>query len=132
MVWDEGEKVYGVIEKVVTYPDLSEPADLVDAALADLRQCVLNDSIDLSAIDLSLLDASADRLNPGDYVRVTSEPHGLDCYLVCTAATLHPDAPDTDTYTLGLSRDELTQVQADRIAQLNGTITLVERVTTTG
>lgn len=132
VVWDEGEKVYGVIEKVVSYSGLSEPADLVDAALADLKQCVLNDAIDLSAIDLSLLDASADRLTPGDYVRVTSEPHGLDCYLVCTAATLHPDAPDTDTYTLGLSRDELTQVQADRIAQLNGTITLVERVTTTG
>lgn len=132
VVWEEGERTYGVIEKYVAYSDLSEPADLVSAALADLQKCVLGDTIDLSALDLSMLDASADRLAPGDYVRVTSEPHGLDCYLVCTAAALHPDAPDTDTYTLGLSRDELTQVQADRIAQLNGTITLVERVTTTG
>lgn len=132
VVWGEGEKTYGIIEKYVSYSDLSEPADLVSAALADLQKCVLGDTIDLSALDLSLLDATADRLTPGDYVRVTSEPHGLDCYLVCTAATLHPDAPDTDTYTLGLSRNELTQVQADRISQLNSTITLVEQVTTTG
>jgi hypothetical protein len=132
VVWGEGEKTYGIIEKYVSHSDLCEPADLVSAALADLQKCVLGDTIDLSALDLSLLDATADRLTPGDYVRVTSEPHGLDCYLVCTAAKLHPDAPDTDTYTLGLSRDELTQVQADRISQLNSTITLVEQVTTTG
>ncbi len=119
----EDELAHGIIEKVVEFSDCSDPNQLVDLAYREILSCAMGDELELSAIDLSLLDSSVDALTPGDYVRVVSGPHGLDRYMVCQSATLHPDAPDTDTYTLGIGGSGLTQVQESRLAELDGTIT---------
>ena len=58
-------------------------------------------TIQCSAVDLSNLGTASDEFNLRDYVRVISEPHGLDKYFTVTSVTLHLDDLSQNEYTLG-------------------------------
>lgn len=72
----------GMITKVVHFNVLNTPEALVTAANNWLRESQFAKmSIELSAIDLSMIEANTDSFELGDYVRVVCKPFGMDAWL---------------------------------------------------
>lgn len=117
----EGEAARGTVERAVQY-DVATAEELQAAALQDLRNSRIATSLEISAVDLHRIDPSVERIALGDFVRVTSEPHGYDGYMLCTEIDLDPtDA--TSTYRLGATYDTLTGAQSERLAKLTAKLT---------
>lgn len=69
----------GVIARPVYWDDVMEPANLLAKAQQYLASSkMLISSLELSAVDLSVLDANIDSFRVGDRVQVRSKPHGVD------------------------------------------------------
>lgn len=93
---------YGWITKVVTWDDVTQADNLKrkgEQYLSDIQY--ENVVIQAAAVDLRWMDASVERFKLSDDIRVVSEPHGLDRFFRLTSQTLHLNAPETDTITLG-------------------------------
>ena len=58
-------------------------------------------TIELTAIDLHLLDRSIESYNVCEYVRARSKPHGFDEVMLCNRQTMDLLQPGNDTVTLG-------------------------------
>ena len=65
------------------------------------RQKLLISEITITAIDLHLLDVEIERCKVGDSIRVVSEPHGLDDYMVIQRVYLDLLRPENSKLTLG-------------------------------
>lgn len=113
----ELEDAHGVIEKYAEYRDVTSAETLMADALQDLVNSRIATSLQVSAIDLHRVDPSVERIALGDFVRVTSRPHGFDAYMLCTEIDLDMSRADS-TYTLGTAYDTLTGDQSARLAQL--------------
>lgn len=111
------EQRHGVIEKAVEY-EAADAAELVTLALQDLVNAGVAETLEVSAVDLHRVDPAVERIALGDFVRVTSEPHGFDAYMLCTSIDVDP-SDATATYTLGTPTDTLTGAQTDRLSALN-------------
>lgn len=69
----------GVIARPVYWDDVTEPANLLAKAQQYLASSkMLISSLELSAVDLSVLDHNIDSFRVGDRVQVRSKPHGVD------------------------------------------------------
>ena len=75
----EAVALRGVIGAAVYWDDVTEPLNLLRKATAylDEHKKILT-SLQLTAVDLSLLDKSLDMYLPADRVDVISRPHGVD------------------------------------------------------
>lgn len=105
-----GVALYGWITKVVSWNDVTDPNILKTKAEAYLANVVQqNITIELTAIDLHLLDHSIESFNVGDYIRVISEPHNFDSTLLCNKQTIDLLKPDNDTLTLGYTYSTFTE-----------------------
>ena len=116
------EEAMGVIERVESFDDVSDPETLVADGMRALVAAKVGDTLELTAFDLSLLDADADRIPVGGYVRCTSAPHGFDEYFMCRAASISPGDPESDRYTLGSEWGTLTGAQSKRLSELNAMV----------
>ena len=95
-----------------SYNDVESPTDLKTLGQATLAENVQEAvTIEISAFDLSLLNASTDGIEVGKRVRVVSVPHNIDASYLCTAVTLDLCNPSSSRYTLGFSRDSMTAKQ---------------------
>lgn len=79
-------------------------------------------TIEIKAIDLSLVDKNYKGIRVGQYVRVRSKPHGFDSYMLCDSIDLDLVNPENTTYTFGMSYDTFTGQQNKKISALNSTI----------
>lgn len=69
----------GFIAKPVTWDDVTTPKALLAKAQQYLETSKrVITSLELTAVDLSLLDKSIDSFHLGDTIRVRSKPHGVD------------------------------------------------------
>ena len=116
------EEAMGVIERVESFEDVSDPETLIADGMRALVAAKVGDTLELTAFDLSLLDADADRIPVGGYVRCTSTPHGFDEYFMCRAASVSPGDPESDRYTLGSEWGTLTGAQSKRLSELNAMV----------
>ena len=69
----------GVISRPMYWDDVTEPANLLAKAqqyLAEHKLVIT--SLELSAVDLSMLDSYIDTFQEGDLIRVRSKPHRVD------------------------------------------------------
>ena len=101
---DEAVALRGVITQVMTWDDVTEPANLLTKArqqLATSKNIVT--SLELTAFDLSLVDKTADSFLVGDYIRVRSKPHGIDDDYQLQEQTLDLLHPANDRVVLGKS-----------------------------
>ena len=71
---------------------------------------VLNKSIELTAFDLSLVNADVDTIEIGDNVQVVSAPHGLNAKMVCTAKTMDFINPEQSSVTLGKAQQSMSEI----------------------
>ena len=69
-------------------------------------------SIEIKAVDLSLINPNIGGLKHGTMVRVLSIPHGIDEYMLCRKVDLNLNEPDDAVYSLGAEKTTLTGQQA--------------------
>lgn len=94
--------LYGWIEKVVQWDDVTDASNLKKKAEEYVRESIKqNVTIRLTAVDLHLLDRSIESFKMGDYIPVLSVPHKFDEVMLCNKQTMDLLKPDNDTVTLG-------------------------------
>lgn len=95
-------ELYGRIYKVVTWDNVTDPEELRRLAYEHLdilvEQAV---TVELTAVDMHLLDRSIESYECCDYVPILSTPHRFEATLLCNKQTLDLLKPENDTVTLG-------------------------------
>lgn len=101
---------YGWITAVETWDDVSDPLVLKSKAEKHLKKLIShNITVELTAIDLHLLDKSIESFKVGDYINVSSEPHNFNEVMLCNKQTIDLLKPDNDTVTLGYTFSTFTE-----------------------
>lgn len=96
---------YGRIFEVVTWEDVTLPSNLLSKARLYLSEKVrLLSKLTVKAIDLHLTDETIEAFKLGDYVKVYSNPHGIDERVLLTAYSMDLTNPSGCTITLGLEK----------------------------
>lgn len=127
-VYDENAvALRGWIFKPVEWPDVTDPNNLKRKALAHLADIVnLNVTIELTAIDLSLLDRSIDSYKVGYYIPCISEPHNFNAQMLCNKQTIDLLKPESDTVTLGYAYSTFTE----NTSKVNSAVNSIEYIRT--
>lgn len=114
---------YGLIFKEYSDSEVDDPEILLRLAISDLRAYISPiKTIEIKAIDLSLINPNFKPLKVGEFVRIRSKPHNFDSYMLCTRIEPDLSNPENTVYTLGATFDTLTGIQNKKIKELNATI----------
>ena len=97
---------FGWIWATNEWESVTEPANLLKKAQAYLETvCTSKVTIDVSAVDLALVDETIDHFYPCEHIHVISDPHGIDETFFCESITLNLLNPSSDRMTLGQERE---------------------------
>lgn len=129
----EAVALRGRIMAVVTWDDVTEPANLLRKAQEELaRRKLAVVALQLSAADLSRMDRNIDGYHMGDLVPVLSKPHGVDDLFQLKERTTDWLEHDGGSISLGQTVQTLTgaDVSAQQIAvrAVKSVITQVNKV----
>lgn len=103
---------WGRIVGTHTWDDVTVPANLLTKARAYLAQQIWQSvTLDLSAVDLSFVDADIDQIQVGDYVRCQSVQHDLNVLLLCTEKTTYLTELESSAIVLGAGLKTITDLQ---------------------
>lgn len=120
LVKDSSIEKYGYIYKVLEYDDITSPSALKTRGEEFLNITQYeNVVINVSAVDLALVDYGVNAFDLSDQIRVISGPHGLNKIFSLTAQTLNLLAPQNDVFTLG--KEEKKSISA-KTANVNDEI----------
>lgn len=109
---------HGWIFDTVVFDDVTVASNLKAKGMAYLDEIIReNITVELTAIDLHLLDRSIESFGYDTYVRVISQPHHFAETLLCHKQTFNLLTPENDTVTLGCSISTFTGTAA-KIADL--------------
>lgn len=101
--------MYGRIENVVIWDDVTIPANLKTKALKELNQMVLaNKQITVKAIDLHFTNEEIHSFKIGDIIHCISKPHDIDIEMVLSERTRKLNDPSQDEITLGTKSERFT------------------------
>lgn len=90
----EAVKQWGWIWKVQKWDDVTQSSNLLSKAKDELKNSInATLSIEMTAIDLHLLNVDIDRINVGDRIRCVSIPHNLDSILIVKNIEIDIDNP---------------------------------------
>ena len=93
--------LYGRIEKVVHWDDVSSPSNLLRKARRYLSDIQFEDlTIELSAVDLHYCNIKHEDIKLLDSVRVLSVPHGMDRYFPVKKMSIPLDTPENTVFSL--------------------------------
>lgn len=110
---DEAVALRGMIAKAVYWDDVTVPANLLAKAQKYLATSkMLITSLELSALDLSVMDKTIDTFQVGDTIRVQSKPHGVDDDFQLRERTYNLLNPADDRVVLGKEMMTLTGADA--------------------
>lgn len=97
----EAVKQWGWIWKVQKWNDVTVAENLLRKGKEELRNSInANLTIELTAIDLHLLDVDVDRINVGDRIQCVSIPHNLNAILVVKSVEIDIDNPANTKFKL--------------------------------
>ena len=100
---------YGKIYAYKYFDSVTSSTEFHQAADEYLNSMILGgQSITVTAVDLSLLDADIAPFAVGDTARVKSVPHGIDISMVVSRKITDINNPAASQITLGLPRETLT------------------------
>lgn len=109
---DDAVMLRGKIAKSVYWDDVADPSNLLTKAQKYLENSKnVITSLELTALDLSIMDTDIDSFMVGDFVRVRSKPHGVDEDFRLTERTMDLLQPANDRIILG--KDVATLTGAD-------------------
>ena len=120
---DEAVARFGKIWRTKTWDWIEDPAKLLEKGREYLNTGIEVQTLTLKAIDMHFIDGSAEAIQIGDYVRIVSDPHGLDITLNCTKIDIDLLNPENTTYTFGEPPRTLTDNivrTEDDLGQLTG------------
>lgn len=122
----EAVNMYGRIVKVEMWDDIEDASTLKSKGEAFLLDKIKqNITIELSAIDLSLMDKNIDSFILGDYIRIVSAPHGIDDDYLLEKQSIDLLKPDNDKITLGYSMSSFTD---SVVAKHNDNATILKTI----
>ncbi len=105
----KGVEKYGHIEKSIVFDDIFFPSYLVSRATSYLKTALnINESIELSAADLSAVNADIENFKIGELVRVVSAPHEIQRQFEVSKLDIDLMNPKSNKLTLGTASDSLT------------------------
>ena len=91
----EGVEQWGWIWKVEKWDDVTVAENLLRKAKDELRNSIdATLTLDMTAIDLHLLDVDIDRINVGDRIQCISSPHNLNTILIVKSIEIDIDSPE--------------------------------------
>ena len=125
---DEAVDLRGVICKAVYWDDINTSEALKEKAQQYLNTSKnLIASLELTAIDLSLIDKSIDCFMVGDMIRVRSKPHGVDDDYQLMEQDIDFLNPQNDRIVLGKNISSLTGADAIRARQNENKLQRIDR-----
>lgn len=99
---DEAIGLYGKITGAYTWSDITEPEKLLAKAKEYLKEATaLPDTMEVKAIDLSLIDETVQEFKLGYWTRVSSETHGIERQLLLTKRVINLLNPTAGSISLG-------------------------------
>lgn len=100
---------YGWIWGTQTFDDLTDPEALLSRARAYLTECVaLPVTLELTAVDLGLIDVDVQKLKVGYWTQVESVPHKISRRFMLSKKAIHLDNPGKDEVILGQTLTSFT------------------------
>lgn len=106
---DDAVALRGRIVKPVFWDDVTLPTNLLTKARKYLASSkMILTSLELTAVDLSLVDKSVDQFQVGDNIHVISTPHGVDDWFQLTEMNLDLLQPSNDKIVLGKTYSSLS------------------------
>jgi len=109
---------YGWIFGTKTWDDVTDANNLLTRANQELAINInLGTSVELKAIDLSMVDQAIDDIRVFEYVQVKSTPHDIDTMALITRLTIDILNPQNNSVTFGFSYKSFTekQVASDKV-----------------
>lgn len=101
---------YGRIVKTHVFNNVNDPGTLLENARRYLTSNVnVPRTVTITAVDLHLLDKSIAAIHLGDKVHISSGPHSMDEYLMCTKIEYDMANPANNKYTFGNPKQTLTE-----------------------
>lgn len=103
--------LYGWIWDTVLFDDVTTPSALKtkgEAALASKKQLTL--TLELTAVDLHLIDIEIERIKVGDTIRVISDPHEIDRFMTVSEVNIDIQTPANSSIILGDTILSLTEI----------------------
>lgn len=92
---------FGWIRKVVNYDDVTEPVNLKKKAEEWLKSNQYETmTLELTAVDMSMLNADLDTYEVGDMVRTLADPFGMDTRFPLQKKTTYLQSPEKNTVVL--------------------------------
>lgn len=126
---EAGVKLRGWIFKVVSWDDVTDPNNLKTKAENYVTTSVnQNITIEVTTIDLHLIDPTIESLNVCEYIQVLSTPHNFDSILLCNKQTLDILKPDNDTYTLGYTYSTFTESSSKMASAVSSVVKIQSTV----
>lgn len=119
---------YGRIYEVVTWEDVTLPANLLSKARLYLADKIkLLNKLTVKAIDLHLADETIEAFKLGDYVNIYSRPHEINEIVLLTAYNMDLTNPSGCTITLGLEKSGYLDSQIDANKEAVNRIDIVRK-----
>lgn len=110
LINQEQASLYGVIFQKVVWDDVTIADNLLSKAQSYISSIgVLNTSIEINAVDISLLDADLNSFKLGTKVRVESEPHGVDSTFMIEKLSIDLMKPESNKLTLNSTIKSFTE-----------------------
>lgn len=126
---EAGVKLRGWIFKVVSWDDVTDPNNLKTKAENYVTTSVnQNITIEVTTVDLHLIDPTIESLNVCEYIQVLSMPHNFDSILLCNKQTLDILKPDNDTYTLGYTYSTFTESSSKMASAVSSVVKIQSTV----
>lgn len=117
---DTAISLFGKVWRTQEWEDVTVASNLLNKAKKFLQEYInLAVSLNISAVDLHLLDVDTSSIKLGDSIRVVSVPHDLDKYFLCSKIDLDLQSPDKTVYTMGVCFKTLTQQQLEILKRTN-------------
>lgn len=102
IVNQEAVDKWGTIWGSAEFKGVTDPEELLTLAEKYLSEkAMLPERVELTAIDLSMLDVSVESLKVGLWTKLISKPHGISATYMLQSISRHLTAPQNDSVSLG-------------------------------
>lgn len=119
---------YGWRECIVKFDDVTLPENLLKKA-QELSETYASPvkSLEITALDLALVDPQTDCFYLGDKIKVQSEYHNLDETMLLSKLTLRALEPENERLNLGNTRQTFTESASQNIRELESEISTAKK-----
>ena len=102
--------LYGRIVRTHVFNNVNDPSTLAENGVRYLLNNInVPRTVTITAVDLHILDHTVSAIRLGDRVHISSGPHSMDEFLVCTKIEYDMSNPANDKYTFGNPKQSLTE-----------------------